>query len=510
MKKLISLVLALALVALCIGAAVADGTNGTITINNAAVGEKYAIYKVLDATINSSGGIDYTGTIPSEFEGILVSTNVGTAPNTYSAIGLASGVTQDQINAALKNYVKNKESAESYDAVVAAKTFAQATASVTASANTVSFTVAPGFYVVVSSQGTTVMADSATNPATSIKEKNITTVTGKKEVEKESYSIGDTIKYTATFKTANYVDGKPVTHYWISDTLPPFLSNVSITEVTVGGTAITPTPTFDATNKNFSIKWATWDDTTKKWTSDYNNGSEIVVKYQAVLTSTTNVGSNDTNTVSIKPQVGKDDGTEEEPYDKHWDYDAVIKTYAAALKKTDGTNALAGAEFQVKGLIATAGAEDGVWIVQSYNASSDATPTTLTTDSTGKLYIVGLAEGVTLKVTETKAPDGFNKLNETKDLTPQLMNVTRYKISTWEKYDAHDNLIDSKTEATEEYTAVTKSLADLDAAALEIVNNKGTELPSTGGIGTTIFYILGGLLVIGAAVILVARRKAQD
>ena len=44
----------------------------------------------------------------------------------------------------------------------------------------------------------------------------------------------------------------------------------------------------------------------------------------------------------------------------------------------------------------------------------------------------------------------------------------------------------------------------------DVTNNKGTELPSTGGIGTTIFYILGGVLIVGAAIILVARRKAHD
>ena len=48
------------------------------------------------------------------------------------------------------------------------------------------------------------------------------------------------------------------------------------------------------------------------------------------------------------------------------------------------------------------------------------------------------------------------------------------------------------------------------ANQIDVLNQQGTELPSTGGIGTTIFYILGGLLVVGAAVILVARRKAQD
>ncbi|MDR9831012.1 LPXTG cell wall anchor domain-containing protein, partial [Vibrio sp. FNV 38] len=43
-----------------------------------------------------------------------------------------------------------------------------------------------------------------------------------------------------------------------------------------------------------------------------------------------------------------------------------------------------------------------------------------------------------------------------------------------------------------------------------VKNQAGAELPSTGGIGTTIFYVIGGLLIIGAAVVLVARRKAQE
>ena len=43
-----------------------------------------------------------------------------------------------------------------------------------------------------------------------------------------------------------------------------------------------------------------------------------------------------------------------------------------------------------------------------------------------------------------------------------------------------------------------------------VVNNAGAELPSTGGIGTTIFYVVGGLLAVGAAIILVSRRKAES
>ena len=51
--------------------------------------------------------------------------------------------------------------------------------------------------------------------------------------------------------------------------------------------------------------------------------------------------------------------------------------------------------------------------------------------------------------------------------------------------------------------------AAVDATA-KVKNQSGTVLPSTGGIGTTIFYVLGGLMVIGAGIILVARRKASE
>ena len=49
-----------------------------------------------------------------------------------------------------------------------------------------------------------------------------------------------------------------------------------------------------------------------------------------------------------------------------------------------------------------------------------------------------------------------------------------------------------------------------ELAKIKVLIAQGTILPSTDGIGTTIFYILGGLLVVGAAVILVARRKASN
>ena len=65
------------------------------------------------------------------------------------------------------------------------------------------------------------------------------------------------------------------------------------------------------------------------------------------------------------------------------------------------------------------------------------------------------------------------------------------------------------SESSESTTTVTveKNLDDLDPAALEIVNQKGTLLPSTGGIGTTIFYVVGGILVVAAGILLVTKKR---
>ena len=83
----------------------------------------------------------------------------------------------------------------------------------------------------------------------------------------------------------------------------------------------------------------------------------------------------------------------------------------------------------------------------------------------------GLADG-TYALVETKAPAGYNKAEDT-----------------------------NFTVAGGDYTA-----ANLEQTAT-VVNNKGPELPSTGGIGTTIFYIVGSVLLLAAAIVLIARRR---
>ena len=87
--------------------------------------------------------------------------------------------------------------------------------------------------------------------------------------------------------------------------------------------------------------------------------------------------------------------------------------------------------------------------------------------------------------------------------------------TTWGKrtvyYDADGNVVDEEVDggSSEEVSnGEYATISDIPAASVvKVENNKGTELPSTGGIGTTIFYVIGAILVLGAGILLVTRRR---
>ena len=509
-KKMITFVLvAIMTVAMGATSVFAEGANsgpdtvptsgtGTITVNNAAKGETYKAYKILDAEVGANGAIVYKGEIPDDLASYFTKNDAG-------EITLADNVAQDALFAALKTYVNGKG----------------ADKEITAESSTVVFANLDfGYYVITSTQGGgAAISVTSTKPDGVVNEKNVTTPKPEKTVDGESYSIGDTITYTVTFNGANYrgsdKDARIVTSYDVTDTLPAFLTNATVTSVKIGETeTITDLDVSGfATNKKFNIPWATWNATAEKWESLYNNGTLVTIVYTAKLTDVVRVGFNNTNTVTVSPNVGKNDG-KEEPTEESWSDDAEVKTYATAIKKVDKDGKpLAGAKFKVQGLTATG--EDGVYTVTAYKptgvgAITLENSTELEVDANGMLYIVGLKDALTLSLTETKAPKGYNKLNAPVQVTSQLQSTETYKKTGYRKYDAKGNIIEEVEQETAEYTEVVKNLSELDAKAVQVENQKGTELPSTGGIGTTIFYVLGGLLAVGAGIVLVARRKASE
>ncbi len=501
----------------------ADTDNAKITINNPAKGETYKIYKLFDATVVGGDKIAYQSTedIPEILQAFFTkdSSNNVLPTDKIATTDKGGNITGTEMTEELKAALE----AWAGTATVMLEAVSEG--------DKLEFTGLPyGYYVVTTTHMSDAEGDeeaksaitvTSTQPNAEIIDKNVNEPSVTKTVEKDSYSIGDTVKYTATFDTTNYMtdeegESSQVINYLIEDTLPEFLSNARVTSITIGGEEYKvngATPQFD--KKQIMIPWAnlerTNEDGTKEYTSIYAQGAQIVMTYEAVLTSTTNINADDINTVSIRPYVYKGSGTttkDGDPWDESWEDTAVIKTYAAAIKKVDeNKEALAGAEFTIAGLVVEAvEGEKGVYRVVSYDPTSTTASATMLTDNEGKLYIVGLAENVTLTVTETKAPDGYNKLTETKQLSVQKLSETIYETSGERYYDKDGNLISESVTGGETKT-VEKNLSSLDVAALEIVNNQGSLLPSTGGIGTTIFYIVGAVLVVGAAVLLVTKKR---
>ncbi len=487
-RKIFSLLLALMMV-LSMGAAMGtiayardvateQGGSASITINNAAKNETYSIYKLFDAAVGSADEypIAYTGNIPESLASYFSKDSAGNISATAAA-GTSGDASSDLIGA-LKLWAKSQTAIKSQVSDGSKLTFTG---------------LKYGYYVVTSTQGegAAITVDS-TKPNATISDKNTTApIKGlKKEADAESYSIGDTVTYTVTFETANYTAaGKQIVSYAVKDTLPDFLSDVNVTKITVGGAAVT-TQQFDKTTKSFTIPWA------NNGTSIYANGAKVIITYTAKLTDKAAIaGSGNQNKITITYKDADGNAADEETTE-------IIYTYALAVKKIDGATgkALTGAKFTVKGLKTTG--SNGTYTVTSCSANEN-NPTEMEVGSDGVLLIKGLKAG-NYEVTETSSPAGYNKLTESKTVTVTAAQTGATTTSVT-KYLENGNVVDESTSSSSISVGYTNN--SLAASVAFVINNAGTELPSTGGIGTTIFYIIGGLLVIGALVFFIVRRR---
>ena len=132
--------------------------------------------------------------------------------------------------------------------------------------------------------------------------------------------------------------------------------------------------------------------------------------------------------------------------------------------------------------------------------ASKETSVTVVTNSDGIAEFVGLNEG-TYKLVEDAAPEGFNKIEGESTIT-----------ITWSDPEATDAVSPAKdqggfTLTATDFAQATSWNGTAKQFEVKIENKSGTELPSTGGIGTTMFYVVGAILVIGAGVLLVSRKR---
>lgn len=491
-KKLLSLVLVLVLaLALAVpgfaAQTVDSGLNGTgtITITNATLEETYSIYKVFDATYAGSDNASYTIKSDSPWYPI-VSGNADMFTLTASAgdssvfvVSFKQGVTGEAVRDYLAGQVSN----------VAADATAEATDV------EVQFTdVAYGYYLVKSTLngGGTVTVTNAKPDATVI-DKNQEPGTGaSKTAGDEDYEIGETIPFTVTFIATNYDGAKDIGEYYVKDTMPSGMELIVdslVVKVNNSELKKAYTENSDTTAAGFDIT-IPWQDENGDFL--YTSPSTVTVTYSAKLTATAGIdGDGVTNTAIIDWDVNSDGSEVKTP--------ETVYTYALAIKKVDKQgNPLAGAEFELKNgdAVVKVSGSNGNYVVDPNGTA------TITSPESGLIVIKGV-DGDDYTLTETKAPAGYNLMTESLTVTPELIGMTTTTVT--KHLDENGKVVDEETSIP-----VTIELGDVAATPVFVVNFTGTELPSTGGMGTTIFYTLGGVLVVGAAILLVTKKRVHD
>lgn len=123
-------------------------------------------------------------------------------------------------------------------------------------------------------------------------------------------------------------------------------------------------------------------------------------------------------------------------------------------------------------------------------APADYTGSVVNVMTAGKITIKGLDDATEYYLYETKAPAGYNRLTD----------AVKFKITA------------TYNDTGDSYTSVTAAVNDVEqsSVSVQVANNKGSTLPSTGGIGTTLFYVIGGVLMAVAAVLLVTKKRMNN
>ena len=306
------------------------------------------------------------------------------------------------------------------------------------------------------------------------------------EKESADCNIGDEITFRLSATITEHYDYYETYKLTFHDTLSKGLTlDANSIEVKVDGTEIESTKYTVATDADdkedtcsFEVQF-----TDLRAIDSVKAGSTITVDYKATLNEDAVIGGNgNTNTlkVSYSNNPYNRDDTTDTP-----DVTVTVYTYQFTVNKVDeNETALANATFTLSKN--TDGTNPIKFVETTTNNTyrlavegETDTVTDFTTDSTGTFTLQGLASG-TYYLTETAAPSGYNTLAE-----PVTVNIS-------------------------ENGTVTVDNDSTEVTTVKVVNKAGSTLPETGGIGTTIFYVLGGVLMVGAVVLLVTRKRMRD
>lgn len=461
-KRISSLLLALLMIltmSVTTFAAGATGATGSITIDNPMTGQDYTAYKIFDVVYNE-GKTAYSYTIDESNPWF------GTV-KTYADIA-TNGLTLTPVTGKDICIVKtnNDFSAPDFSNVLKAAVGGKHGTELAVESGKASATGLPlGYYFVTSTSGALCNL-TTTDPDVTIHDK--TDVPFKKTVDKPSADAGDKVTYTITGKVPDYT-GFSIYTYLITDTMSEGLTFNKDVKVEVGSAVVTNdcqiTPDSDANQFTVSIP---------VMTKKYQVGAPITVTYTATLNekAITKISTNQATLKYSNDPTAATTNTTTPQVQKVYSSKIVIDKYDT----NDTSKKLSGAEFVLYKKVGSdkqyyqwdESTKNVKWVTDKDSATKK------TTNNTGAAFFEGLADG-TYYLEETKAPEGYNPLSEPQEITVSGSDTDPRKLTT----------------------------------TAEVANSTGDLLPSTGGMGTTLFYVIGGIFVLASVVLLITRKRME-
>ena len=479
-KKLLGLLLALTLsLTLCLPAFAASGTNnsnGSITINDAVEGHTYSIYQVMVLESYDTDKKAYAYKAHSDWAGWLKTQTQYVSIDDQGYITWVGQTDDSTIATFAKEALAHAKEAGIQPSKQPQTASAPATG---AQYSTVTFRdLNLGYYLVDTTLGTLCSLDTII-PNVTMQEKNDLPKI-EKEVQEDSTGdwgdkntaeIGDTVEFKTTI-TAKMGAESYVLHDAMSAGLTLNPNSITAEGLTKGQGAnsgdyhVVTTGLSDGCTFEVIFHQSYLDTLTQD--------TEIVVTYTAVVNEEAEV-YNVPNTNKTQLKFGDDHRDE-----TTWDETETYTFKVDVVKTDDDDKVLDGVQFKLYDAkiggkeIALVKVSDGVYRL----AKEGETGVEYITTVKGQLEIKGFDANTNYYLEETKAPDGYHKLGERVEIPVKDANLeASVSNDTWQSGGVH------------------------------VINKPGKALPSTGGMGTALFYIGGGVLVVGAAALFVLKKR---
>ena len=551
-KRLMTMVLSVIMVMALALPAFAEETTYTITINNSTEDHTYEAYQIFtgDLSGNILSNIDWGNGVNGETLLAALTSDEGTK-NHFAGCDSAAKAAE-----ILSKFVKNSEELDAFAAVVG-KHLNDTSETSTWNVEKKNYTISgldAGYYFVKDQDDSVTGNDAYTKFVLElVKDVEITPKSDVPAVEKKvqeddkytqdegygagyndvaDWNIGDQVPFKLIGSIPD-MDGYDTYKYIFHDTMSAGLTlneeSIKVYLVSDKNAALSEDAEIDEAKYEKKVTGQTFEisfDNLKE-VDGAGKGKYIIVAYEAELNTDAVIGlDGNPNEVYLEfsnnPAQSGDGETEENETGNTPEDKVIVFTYELEATKVDGQQTdtpLEDAEFVLLNSEGTAAAKviDGKfsgWAEltaidtdndkkisyeewTNYNGTNNVI---LKSDAQGLFSVAGLDDG-TYKLREIKAPAGYNLLTDDVEV---VIKAATANGQNWTGKAASDAL--TKLEVTADDKAGTGDVAN-GTAAITIANNKGATLPSTGGMGTTVFYLAGGILAVGAGVLLIAKRR---